>query len=365
MTITESLFKEIELGRLGKNEGYSMGLPKLESIIDGVTKQTYTTVFSNSGAGKTNLVLFSYVFSPLMEHLDDDNFKVFYCSLEMNSSIIFGKLLSMYIFKTYGIELSIKELLSRKKGYRLSDKNYEIVKQCEEWLKKIESKIIIYDKSLNAKILYKLLMDDLQKLGRFEETDRRKIYYPNNPDLIYVVVIDHISLVRPQPGNSLKQEIDDTSAYLLTLRNMCGISPVVVQQANREQGNIERRKQGVNNFTINDTKDSGGPVQDSEIVLSIYNPNRDKLNTYRGYDVKKLGNCFRIISVLKSRYGEADVEIGVNFFGRPNWWHELPLPNEIYDYDKYLTPDYILEKDVDKEKYEVDNSSKNKFKLIL
>ena len=31
----------------------------------------------------------------------------------MNSSIIFGKLLSMYIFKTYGIELSIKELLSR------------------------------------------------------------------------------------------------------------------------------------------------------------------------------------------------------------------------------------------------------------
>ena len=68
MTITESLFKEIELGRLGKNEGYSMGLPKLESIIDGVTKQTYTTVFSNSGAGKTNLVLFSYVFVNLLHY---------------------------------------------------------------------------------------------------------------------------------------------------------------------------------------------------------------------------------------------------------------------------------------------------------
>ena len=40
------------------------------------------------------------------------------------------------------------------------------------------------------------------------------------------------------------------------------------------------------------------------------------------------------------------------------------MPNEIYDYDKYLTPDYILEKDVD-EKEEVDNSSKNEFKLIL
>jgi hypothetical protein len=87
--------------------------------------------------------------------------------------------------------------------------------------------------------------------------------------------------------------------------------------------------------------------------------------------VKKLGNCFRIISVLKSRYGEADVEIGVNFFGRPNWWAELPMPNEIYDYSKYLTPDYILEKDVDEEKHEVDNcedsnkESENTFKLIV
>ena len=40
------------------------------------------------------------------------------------------------------------------------------------------------------------------------------------------------------------------------------------------------------------------------------------------------------------------------------------MPSEIYDYDKYLTPDYILEKDVDK-KEEVDSSSKNNFKLIL
>lgn len=23
-------------------------------------------------------------------------------------------------------------------------------------------------------------------------------------------------------------------------------------------------------------------------------------------------------------------------------WHELPLPNEIYDYERFLTPDYLL-----------------------
>jgi len=40
------------------------------------------------------------------------------------------------------------------------------------------------------------------------------------------------------------------------------------------------------------------------------------------------------------------------------------LPNEIYDYDKYLTPDYILNNEEDEEK-EIDNSTKNEFKLIL
>ena len=41
------------------------------------------------------------------------------------------------------------------------------------------------------------------------------------------------------------------------------------------------------------------------------------------------------------------------------------MPSEIYDYSKYLTPDYILKKDVDEKEEEVDNSSKNDFKLIL
>ncbi len=365
MTITESLLNEINLGRTGHNRGFDIGLPRLESIIDGLTRQTYYTVFSNSGAGKTNLVLYSFVYKPLMEHLNDDNFKVFYASLEMNANIIFGKLLSMYIFETYGVSLSIKELLSRKRNYTLSDTNYELVTKSLDWLNKIESKITIYDKSLNAKVLYKLLMDELSKIGKFEETEKRKIYHPNNPDLVFAVVIDHISLVRPQEGHNLKQEIDDTSAYLLTLRNMCGISPIVVQQANREQGNIERRKQGVNNFTINDTKDSGGPVQDSEIVISIYNPNRDKLSSYRGYDIKRLGNTFRVISVLKSRYGEADIEIGVNFFGQCNMWRELPLPGEIYDYGKYTTPDYLIKKEEDKEEETKEDDSKGTFKLLL
>ena len=51
--ISEKLLYEIDRGRLGLNHGISMKLPKLESIIDGVTRETYTLIISNSGAGKT------------------------------------------------------------------------------------------------------------------------------------------------------------------------------------------------------------------------------------------------------------------------------------------------------------------------
>lgn len=50
--ISESLYNQIETGRQGSNWGYSLGLPKLEGIIDGVTKNTYTLIMSPSGVGK-------------------------------------------------------------------------------------------------------------------------------------------------------------------------------------------------------------------------------------------------------------------------------------------------------------------------
>ena len=108
MTIAEKIRNEVDRGRLGLKHGISMGMPKLESVIDGVTKETYTLIISNSGAGKTSFALYAYVYKPIMEHLDDDDFKCLYFSMEMNEVSLYIKLLSIYIFETYGIELSYK-----------------------------------------------------------------------------------------------------------------------------------------------------------------------------------------------------------------------------------------------------------------
>lgn len=342
--VTNSLIHQITLGREGKNWGYSMGLPKLESIVDGVTQSNYTLVFSPTGSGKTSIALYSYIYKPLMEHLNDGKFKVIYYSLEMSAELLFAKLLSMYIFETYGIEISTKELLSKKKGYQLSDEYYEIVKECLPWLHKVEKIITIYDKALNAETLSVTLKEELEKLGKFiEHEGGRLTYEPDVEDAVTLVVIDHLSLVRRSNGRSLKDEMDLISSYLVTYRNRCKISPLVIMQANRNSSSMERRKEGMNNLTINDTKDTGAPAQDAEVIISLFNPFRERLNTYKGYDIKQLEGNFRVITVLKNRYGESDVEIGCAFYGKVGLFVELPKPNEIYDYNKYCSSNWLLD----------------------
>lgn len=50
--IVDNLLSQIDKGREGRNWGLSMGLPKLEQYVDGVSQGTYTLLFSGSGVGK-------------------------------------------------------------------------------------------------------------------------------------------------------------------------------------------------------------------------------------------------------------------------------------------------------------------------
>lgn len=364
--ITNSLVHQITLGREGKNWGYTMGMPKLEGVIDGVTKGVYTLLFSGTGAGKTSLALYSYIYRPLMEHLDDEKFKVTYYSLEMSAEQLFAKLLCMYIFETYGVELSAKELFSRKKGYKLPEKEYQLVLQSLPWLHKVEKIITIHDKSLNAEILYASLKKELELRGKFTKTETRTIYEPDDEDVVHLVVIDHLSLVRKAQGRSLKEEMDLISAYLVTLRNRCSISPLVIMQMNRDSTSMDRKKAGYDNMQLSDIKDTGSPAQDSEIVISIFNPSRERLNSYKDYDIKTLGARFRSITVLKNRFGESDVEIGSAFYGKCGLWKEMPRGDEIVDYSKYLTSQYMNEKDeIIKEEEKMPIKKKEEFKINI
>lgn len=361
--ITEALLEAIDRGREGKSQGYGIGLPKLEQVIDGVCKGAYYLIGGESGTGKSSLMIYSFIYRPLMEHLDDDNLRISLFSLEMNSDKILAKLLSTYIFEKYGRRLSLKQLLSAQKDFILSNEDYQIVKECIPWMKKVESKLVIYDKNASANSIYAALLKELEARGRFEETDKRKIYIPDNPDLIHLVVIDHLARVFPANGNTLKQEMDLTSKYLYSLKNRCGITPIVLQQLNRGIQSMDRRKESMMLPMTSDYKDSNSTIEDAEVVIAIFSPNKAKLKTHNGYDILQLGDRFRSLVVLKSRYGEADVEDCIYYDGKCNKWTELPRSSEINDYGIFDNPRWY-EDNIKGIEY-VEDTSKQNFNFTI
>lgn len=339
MSHTDNLLNLIDRGRQGNNQGLSLGMPKLEQIIDGFTQETYYLIAAGTGNGKTSFALHSFIYKALQDSNKNTDLRLIIFSLEMSAEQLLAKLLSLYIYDNYGKEISYKELLSRGKDTILSDDDYALVQECIPFLESIEDRLIIHDGTLNADKYKDFLMQDLATFGEFTDNGN---YVLNNPNQIIGVLTDHLGLVRPKAGRSKKEEIDTISAYGVSFRNKCKISPINVMQFNRNSNNAERLKQGLQEPDLSDLKESGSPSEDANVVLVLFNPFRSKLTTYRGYNIKELKDGFRSLLVLKNRFGPSDVAIGVGFYGKSGIFKELPLASEINDYEKYKHPDWTL-----------------------
>lgn len=331
--MSSSLKQLIEKGKLGKNIGYSMGLPKLESVIDGIVKQIYTVIAGSTGTGKSSLALYAYVFRPLIDNM---NILIIYFSLELSKEMIEGKLLSLYLWEKFNVELSVRDILG-KTNRKPTAEEYKLIDEGLQWISSLSDRLVIYDMSLNSKKYYHLLLTELDKQGKSYTDDKGiKRFVMNDTDKVVLAIVDHMSLIRPEEGRTKKQEMDLLSQYAVTIRNRCGVSPVMVMQTNRDATSMDRRKGGTYQTPqLSDSKDSGGPIEDSEIALFLFDPFREKLQTYKGYNISNgLKRNAKSLFVLKNRYGEADVEVPLNFFGRIGLFRELPKPEEITSYDE-------------------------------
>ncbi len=81
------------------------------------------------------------------------------------------------------------------------------------------------------------------------------------------------------------------------------------------------------------------------VVLSVFSPHKYKLATYKKYNIKILEQSFIGLFLLKSRFGTSDIMIPMNFLGDISHYVEMPKPEDIYDWEKYTTPDYLLDED--------------------
>lgn len=258
----------------------------------------------------------------------------------------------MYLFDNFGVTLRFKDIFSRGKDCILSDTNYELIKQCDDFLNVLDERLSFYEGSLTEEVYLREMNDYILRFGHFEEDK----YIPNNPNQILGIVIDHFSLVKAN-GRSKKEEIDAISRDSVQIRNKTGIvSPIHIAQFNRDSSNQERLKQGIQDPAQNDFKDSGSLYDDSNIVIGLFPPNKYKLSTYKKYNIKILDQCFIGVFLLKSRFGTSDMMIPTGFYGDITHYVDLPKSDEIYDWERYTTPNWLLEDGSNENNLNIDNT---------
>lgn len=274
--------------------------------------------------------------------VNDKNKDVHYIffNLEMGEEQILAKLLSIYLYETYGEIISFKEIFSRGKGVILSDDKYELIQKCRPILELFQDRIIFHSGALNHDSYKRTLEKDLKMFGTFKEGK----YYPFNSEQIVGVIIDHMNLIGAYGGNDKKTEMDTISKLSVYYRNGCKIlSPIHVMQLNRNSYGQERLKQGLQEPDESDFKDSGSILEDSMIALLMFSPTKARLSSHNKYDIKTLGSNYRSLKCIKNRFGEADIAAGLGFYGNIGIFKELPKPEEIYDYERYKYPDWCLD----------------------
>lgn len=264
------------------------------------------------------------------------NFLIF--SLEIPETVFLAKLLALYCSEQFGIYLTLDDILSFQQP--LNVYAYNCLNKARVWLESVYDHITVIDKLTNAKTIYRETLTFAEKYGVFEERNGRKIYKPNNDKQLLIGAIDHGLLLQPSEGRTIKEELDLTSSYMVTLKNKIGISWIMLMQQNRDSTSMDRRKAGLDEPGLNDIKQSGNIGADSDCVLQIFYPFREKLGTYRGYKLlgdDGIGRYHRSIIISKQRYGVADQVININFFGSVGWWAELPPADQIKDLTKFKT----------------------------
>lgn len=334
--IKNRFWQEVERGKQGLNEGLPMGFNRLTKVICNVQKGRYDLWGGGTGTGKSSAVLDAYVINPIEYMLANDQplkLRVKYYNLEMATMPLMAKLMARRVFEQSKGKylLSVNKIFGRG-NYRLSPEEDRFLAEAQDYFDMLTQYVEFIDGSVSPLFVYKDLLKLANEIGTVTKQENGHWdFVQHDPNLIVVVVIDHVGLITPNKdhGGNKKKAIDDLSEMLIKFRNRCGFSPVVVSQFNRSIEAMDRKSNSHPDPQLSDFKDSGNPAQDADTVVALFNPIRHRLNNHNGYDMNTYGSFYRGLSVLKNRDGIDNVDIAMGFIGAVGKLRELPTVDEL------------------------------------
>lgn len=344
---------EIDKGLKGENMGPAMGFNKLERYI-GIRKRILSMIFGASGSGKSALLHSAFILNPYDDYVKDPHgikFKVILFSMERSKVYILAKWMSRKIFLEQGVLIPLKVMLGWRGADKLTLDHLNLIDMYEDYFNELFEVVDIIEGAQNPTGIYKYVKKYAEANGKLEDlTEYKKVYIPDHPNEIVIVAEDHLGITKLEKGQSTKKEaIDKVSEYNQWFRDTLNYSPVTVSQITRNLSNPMFQKQDNIEPTMDDAKESGRPGEDSDNIISLFDPIRYKTKDVN-YKVEKFidaetgGNYFRSLKILKNTYGEDNIRVGMGFQGATGILKELPRSNtmETFDYDSLFNGSYFL-----------------------
>ena len=361
----KDIYSKIVQNKLNHDNGYFncipfMGMERLEKYLPGIEQSTYYLIAAASGVGKSKLARYLFIHNPIMflENNPDSDIQldILYFSLEESKEKVILAEISKYLYTQHKLNLSIKQLSSVGRYNVLSTEDLQKVQQAEEHVNNFLKRVKIFDNVRNATGIYKTVRDFALTIGtyydkndtpltpqevhnvkiRVGESYKKVSYYKtHNPKHYVIVLIDHISLLQPETGETLWQSMNKMSSnYCLHIRDKFGFIPVVVQQLAADKERIEAnfsRADLVQKLepSLDGLGDNKTIARDVNVALGLFAPDRYKITEHNGYDITKFRDRYRSMNIMKSRDGIANKKLPLFFNGAVDFFKELPKVDEL------------------------------------
>lgn len=329
-----------EIRRTGKFVGIPYPFERFREFCPSIDKETVTAVTSYTGAAKSKFVRNTYVMHPY-EFSVHNNYPILidYYALEDSALKVFKGIMCHYMYIKHKIRISAWDLDSKFK--ELSSDVRKKLKEGEKYLSDLNIKVRIKDTLTNP---YGIHLDILKTAATLGEIHYEKVTIGGQSEVNKIVgftpkdnthwigILDNLNNVDKNDWHkSEKEAMDDfVKKYVrLIYSKIFKMSWLIVHQqaleAERQQftssgGSIlEKIKPSLAN--LGGTKEV---VRSYHMVLSLFEPQRFKIDNYKGYDIKLIGNNFRELEVLKSNDGLAYIHVPLYFDGASEVFKELP-----------------------------------------
>lgn len=369
MSITRRVLEELKTQRQRRLEGkfnaIPFNLPRFSKVLPGIEQGRYYIVTAASKCGKSQLCDYLFVYNPvewiLSNPLAGVKLKIFYFTLEMTKEEKIRQLMSYYLYKKHNVLISPVKLQS-KFEYILEEQKIKDIESDLKFFDDLEN-IVTYSKISNPYGVFKELRTYAHAHGHYvdkagNKLDTKKIetgdpgevfkidrYIPDNPDEYVISVFDHASLATPEKDKDTgeimnqHQTMTKLSKHFMNVRDRWNYIPVLVQQQALEgekqqftyKGESIIQKLKPTHDGLAENKTIG---RDCNYMLGMFSPNRYGVKEYDGYDLTRLRDCHRELSVIFSRHSAGSQTVPLLFLGSSNYFEELPRVITEQDYTR-------------------------------